>query len=157
MNVTNNKKTSILIASAIATAAFMVIGPMAGANQVFGLGHFHEVDNGLSSQEFDKFEDCLSDLEHESDDIKEEEIEDCIDYAYNGESDESSREDNEDGEDDDREDMLSEEEDKRELKEDLAFFGDESEDSSSNNLNGDTDSAEDENSSTDNEDSSTGQ
>src|SRR5918996_5556919 len=99
MNATNNKKTttSILI-TVIATAAIMVLGPVAGVNQVFALGHFHEGDNGLSSQEYDRFEDCLSDLEHESDDITEEQIEDCIDYAYNGESDESSRENNDDDE-----------------------------------------------------------
>jgi hypothetical protein len=158
MNRTINKKTSILI-TAIATAAIMVIGPVAGVNPVFALGHFHEGDSGLSNQEYDRFEDCLSDLEHESDDITEEQIEDCIDYAYNGESDESSREDNDDDNDDDeREDMLSEEEDEQELKEDLAFFGDDSEDSSSNNFNNDSDFADDENSSTDDEDenSSTG-
>jgi hypothetical protein len=145
---TNNKKTSILI-TAIATAAIMVIGPVAGVNPVFALGHFHEGDNGLSSQEYDRFEDCLSDLEHESDDITKEQIEDCIDSAYNGENDESSREDKDDNDDDEeREDMLSEEEDEQELKEDLAFFGDESEDSSSNNFNNDSDFADDENSST---------
>ena len=149
MNATNNKKTttSILI-TAIATAVIMVLGPVAGANPVFALGHFHEGDNGLSSQEYDKFEDCLSDLEHETEDITEEQIEDCIDSAYNGESDESSREDNDDSDDDDRKDMLSEEEDEQEEKEDLAFFGDESEDSSSNNFNNDSDFADDENSST---------
>ena len=149
MNVTNNKKTSILIA-AIATAAIMVIGPVAGVNQVFALGHFHEDDNGSSSQEYERFEDCLSDLEHESDDITVEQIEDCIDSAYNGESDESSREDNDDKEDNDeeREDMQRSEEDEQEAEEDLAFFGDESEDSSSNNFNNDSDMADDENSST---------
>jgi hypothetical protein len=148
MNATNNKKTSILI-TAIATAAIMVIGTVAGVNPVFALGHFHEGDNGSSSQEYDRFEDCLSDLEHESDDITEGQIEDCIDSAYNGESDESSREENDDNDDDEeREDMLSEEEDEQELKEDLAFFGDESEDSSSNNFNNDSDFADDENSST---------
>jgi hypothetical protein len=148
MNATNNKKTSILI-TAIATAAIMVIGPIADVNPVFAMGHFHEGDNGLSSQEYDRFEDCLSDLEHESDDITKEQIEDCIDSAYNGESDESSREDNDDNDDDEeREDMLSEEEDEQELKEDLAFFGDDSEDSSSNNFNNDSDFADDENSST---------
>jgi hypothetical protein len=158
MNATINKKTSILVA-AIATAAIMVLGPAAGVTPVFALGHFHEGDNGLSGQEYDRFEDCLSDLEHESDDITEEQIEDCIDYAYNGESDESSREDNDDDDkdnDDEREDMLSDEEDEQELKEDLAFFGDDSEDSSSNNFNNDSDFADDENSSTDDEDSSTG-
>jgi hypothetical protein len=155
MNATNNKKTSILI-TAIATAAIMVIGPVAGVNPVFALGHFHEGDSGLSNQEYDRFEDCLSDLEHESDDISKEQIEDCIDYAYNGESDDSSREDNDESDDDEREDMLSEEDDEQELKEDLAFFGDDSEDSSSNNFNNDSDFADDENSSTDDEDSSTG-
>src|SRR5919106_467092 len=103
MNTTNNKKTTSILITAIATAAIMVIGPVAGVNQVFGLGHFHEGDNGRSNQEYDKFEDCLSDLEHERDDITEGQIEDCIDYAYNGESDESSREDNDDKEDDDDE------------------------------------------------------
>ena len=148
MNATINKKTSILVA-AITTAAIMVIGPVAGVNPVFAMGHFHEGDNDFSNQEYDRFEDCLSELEHESDDITEEQIEDCIDYAYNGESDESSREGNDDESDDDeREDMLSEEEDEQELKEDLAFFGDESEDSSSNNFNNDSDFADDENSST---------
>ena len=150
MNPTINKKTSILI-TAIATAAIMVIGPVAGVNPVFALGHFHEGDNGSSSQEYDKFEDCLSDLEHETDDITEEQIEDCIDSAYNGESDESSREDNDDDDkedDEDREDMQRAEEDEQEAEEDLAFFGDESEDSSSNNFNNDSDFADDENSST---------
>ncbi len=149
MNAKNNKKTSILI-TAIATAAIMVIGPVAGVNPVFALGHFHEGDNGLSSQEYDKFEDCLSDLEHETDDITEEQIEDCIDSAYNGESDESSREDNDDDREDDeeKEDMQRAEEDEQEAEEDLAFFGDESEDSSSNNFNNDSDFAVDENSST---------
>ncbi len=144
MNATNNKKTSIFI-TAIAIAAIMVIGPAAGVNNAFGLGHFHEGDNKMSSQEYERFEDCLSDLEHESGDITEEQIEDCIDSAYNGESDESSREDDSD-EDDDREDMLSEEEE----KEDSAFFGDDSEDSdtSSNNFNNEHDPAGDENSST---------
>ena len=158
MNATINKKTSILVAAI--TAVIMVMGPVAGVNPVFALGHFHEGDNDFSSKEYDRFEDCLSDLEHESDDITEEQIEDCIDYAYNGKSDESSREDNNDDEsdDDEREDMLSEEEDEQELKEDLAFFGDDSEDSSSNNFNNDSDFADDENSSTDeeDEDSSTG-
>src|SRR5918994_6463357 len=144
MNAKNNKKTSILL-TAIVTAAIMVLGPVAGINPVFALGHFHEGDNDFSSKEYDRFEDCLSDLDHESDDITEEQIEDCIDYAYNGESDESSREDNDhDSDDDKREDMLSEEEDEQELKEDLAFFGDDSEDSSSNNFNNDNDSADDE-------------
>src|SRR5918994_5450527 len=152
MNAKNNKKTSILL-TAIVTAAIMVMGPVAGVNPIFAMGHFHEGDNDFSSKEYDRFEDCLSDLEHESDDITEEQIEDCIDYAYNGESDESSREDNDDhdSDDDKREDMLSEEEDEQELKEDLAFFGDDdSEDSSSNNFNNDSDFAddEDENSST---------
>jgi hypothetical protein len=148
MNATINKKTSMLVA-AIVTAAIMIIGPVAGVNPVFAMGHFHEGDNDFSSKEYDRFEDCLSDLEHESDDITEKQIEDCIDYAYNGKSDESSREDNDDdSNDDEREDMLSEEEDKQELKEDLAFFGDESEDSSSNNFNNDSDFADDENSST---------
>ena len=149
MNPTINKKTSILI-TAIATAAIMVIGPVAGVNPVFALGHFHEGDNGSSSQEFDKFEDCLSDLEHETDDITEEQIEDCIDSAYNGESDESSRDDNDDEKEDDeeKEDMQRAEEDEQEAEEDLAFFGDESEDSSSNNFNNDSDFADDENSST---------
>jgi hypothetical protein len=148
MNATNNKKASILV-TAIATAAILVIGPVAGLNPVFGLGHFHEGENGLSSQEYDRFEDCLSDLEHEADDITEEQIEDCIDFAYNGESDESSREDNDDSDDDnEREDMQRAEEDEQEEKEDLAFFGDESEDSSSNNFNNDSDMADDENSST---------
>src|SRR5919106_6237879 len=150
MNATNNKKTSILVA-AIATAAIMVIGPVAGVNQVFALGHFHEGDNGLSSQEYERFEDCLSDLEHESEDITEEQIEDCIDSAYNGESDKSSREDNDDDDredDEEREDMQRSEEDEQEAEEDLAFFGDESEDSSSNNFNNDSDFADDENSST---------
>jgi hypothetical protein len=150
MNSTTNKKTSILV-TAIVTAAIMVIGPVAGVNPVFGLGHFHEGENGLSSQEYDRFEDCLSDLEHESDDITKEQIEDCIDSAYNGESDESSREDNDDkddSDDDEREDMLKAEEDEQEAEEDLAFFGDESEDSSSNNFNNDSDMADDENSST---------
>jgi hypothetical protein len=147
MNATNNKKTSILVA-AIATAAIMVIGPVAVVNPVFALGHFHEGDNGSSSQEYERFEDCLSDLEHESDDITEEQLEDCIDSAYNGESDESSREDNDDREDDEeREDMQRAEEDEPEAEEDLAFFGDESEDSS-NNFNNDSDFADDENSST---------
>jgi hypothetical protein len=148
MNATINRKTSMLVA-AIATAAIMIIGPVAGVNPVFAMGHFHEGDNDSSNQEYDRFEDCLSDLEHESDDITEEQIEDCIDYAYNGKSDKSSREDNDDdSSDDEREDMLSEEEDEQELKEDLAFFGDESEDSSSNNFNNDSDFADDENSST---------
>jgi spore cortex formation protein SpoVR/YcgB (stage V sporulation) len=150
MNATNNKKTTSILITAIATAAIMVIGPVAGVNPVFGLGHFHEGDNGSSSQEFDKFEDCLSDLEHETDDITEEQIEDCIDSAYNGESDESSREDNDDDREDDeeKEDMQRAEEDEQEAEEDLAFFGDESEDSSSNNFNNDSDFADDENSST---------
>ena len=144
MNAKNNKKTSILL-TAIATAAIMVMGPVAGVNPAFAMGHFHEGDSDFSSKKYDRFEDCLSDLEHESDDITEEQIEDCIDYAYNGESNESSREDNDDDSDDDeREDMLSEEEDEQELKEDLAFFGDDSEDSSSNNFNNDNDSADDE-------------
>jgi hypothetical protein len=147
MNTRNNKKTSILV-TAIAAAAIMVIGPVAGVNQVFALGHFHEGDNGLSSQEYERFENCLSDLEHDSDDITEEQIEDCIDSAYNGDSDESSRDDN-DGRDDDEEgeDMQRAEDDEQEEKEDLAFFGDESEDSSSN-FNNDSDSADDENIST---------
>jgi spore cortex formation protein SpoVR/YcgB (stage V sporulation) len=150
MNATNNKKTTSILITAIATAAIMVIGPVAGVNPVFGLGHFHEGDNGSSSQEFDKFEDCLSDLEHETDDITKEQIEDCIDSAYNGESDESSREDNDnDREDDDeREDMQRAEEDEQEAEEDLAFFGDESEDSSSGNFDNNSDFADDENSST---------
>jgi spore cortex formation protein SpoVR/YcgB (stage V sporulation) len=150
MNATNNKKTTSILITAIATAAIMVIGPVAGVNPVFALGHFHEGDNGSSSQEFDKFEDCLSDLEHETDDITEEQIEDCIDSAYNGESDESSREDNDDDREDDeeKEDMQRAEEDEQEAEEDLAFFGDESEDSSSNNFNNDSDFADDENSST---------
>ena len=137
MNATNNEKTSILI-TAIATAAIMVIGPVAGVNPVFALGHFHEGDNGLSSEEYDKFEDCLSDLEHESNDITEEQIEDCIDFAYNAENDESSREDNDDDreDDDEREDMQSAEDDEQEA-----------EDSSSNNFNNDRDSADDEKSS----------
>src|ERR687884_523243 len=121
MNTTNDKKTSILI-TAIATAAIMVLGPVAGVNPVFALGHFHEGDNGSSSQDYDKFEDCLSDLEHESDDITEEQIEDCIDSAYNGESDEGSREDNDDDnreDDEDREDMQKAEEDEQEAEEDL--------------------------------------
>jgi hypothetical protein len=150
MNATNNKKTTSILVTAIAVAAIMVIGPVAGVNPAFGLGHFHEGDNDVSSQEYDRFEDCLSDLEHESDNITEEQIEDCIDSAYNGESDESSREDNDDNEDDDdREDMLSEGKDEEE-KEDSAFFGDDSEDSdtSSNNFNNEHDSAGDENSST---------
>jgi hypothetical protein len=148
MNATNNKKTSILI-TAIATAAIMVIGPVAGVNPVFALGHFHDDDNGLSSEEYEKFEDCLSDLEHESEDITEEQIEDCIDSAYNGGSDESSRDDSDDREDDDeKEDMQRAEKDEQEAEEDLAFFGDESEDSSSNNFNNDSDFADDENSST---------
>src|SRR5919106_1414267 len=150
MNTTNNKKTTSILITAIATAAIMVIGPVAGVNPVFALGHFHEGDNGSGSQGYDKFEDCLSDLEHESDDITEEQIEDCIDFAYNGESDESSREDNDDDKEDDeeREDMQSAEEDEQEAEEDLAFFGDDSEDSSSNNFNNDSDFADDENSST---------
>ena len=148
MNTRNNKKTSILV-TAIVTAAILVIGPVAGVNQVFALGHFHEGDNGLSSQEYERFEDCLSGLEHESEDITEEQIEDCIDYAYNGDSDESSREDNDDKDDDqESEDMQSAEEDEQKEKEDLAFFGDESENSSSNNFNNDSDFADDENSST---------
>jgi hypothetical protein len=149
MNATNNKKTTSILITAIATAAIMVIGPVAGVNPVFALGHFHEGDNGSSSQEYDKFEDCLSDLEHETDDITEKQIEDCIDSAYNGESDESSREDNDDREDDEeREDMQRAEEDEQDAEEDLAFFGDDSEDSSSNNFNNDSDFADDENSST---------
>ena len=150
MNATNNKKTTSILITAIATAAIMVIGPVAGVNPVFALGHFHEGDNGSSSQEYDKFEDCLSDLEHETDDITEEQIEDCIDSAYNGESDESSRDDNDDDREDDeeKEDMQRAEEDEQEAEEDLAFFGDESEDSSSNNFNNDSDFADDENSST---------
>ena len=148
MNTTNNKKTSILV-TAIVTAAIMVIGPVAGVNPVFGLGHYHEGENGSSSQEYDRFDDCLSDLEHEGENITEEQIEDCIDFAYNGESDESSRGDNNDNsDDDDRKDMLSEEEDEEEEEKDLAFFGDDSEDSSSNNFNNDSDYADDENSST---------
>src|ERR671915_2528753 len=120
MNATNNKKTSILIA-AIATAAIMVMGPVAGVNPVFAMGHFHEGDNDFSSKEYDRFEDCLSDLEHERDDITEEQIEDCIDSAYNGESDKSSREDNDDDDkedDDEREDMQRAEEDEQETEED---------------------------------------
>jgi spore cortex formation protein SpoVR/YcgB (stage V sporulation) len=150
MNATNNKKTTSILITAIATAAIMVLGPVAGVNPAFALGHFHEGDNGSSSQEYDKFEDCLSDLEHETDDITEEEIEDCIDSAYNGESDESSREDNDDdrADDEEKEDMQRAEEDEQEAEEDLAFFGDESEDSSSNNFNNDSDFADDENSST---------
>jgi hypothetical protein len=148
MNTRNNKKMSILV-TAIAIAAIMVIGPVAGVNQVFALGHFHEGDNGLSSQEYERFEDCLSDLENESEDITEEQIEDCIDYAYNGDSDESSREDNDDKDDDqESEDMQSAEEDEQKEKEDLAFFGDESEDNSSNNFNNDSDFDDGENSST---------
>src|ERR687896_2454757 len=114
MNTANNKKTTSILITAIATAAIMVLGPVAGVNPVFALGHFHEGDNGLSSQEYDKFEDCLSDLEHETEDITEEQIEDCIDSAYNGESDESTRDDNDDDKDDDdeeREDMQRSEED----------------------------------------------
>jgi hypothetical protein len=149
MNATNNKKTKLILITAIATAAIMVIGPVAGVNPVFALGHFHEGDNGLSSQEYDKFEDCLSDLEHESDDITKEQIEDCIDRAYNGENDESSREDNDDDrEDDEEKEDMQRAEDEQEAEEDLAFFGDESEDSSSNNFNNDSDFADDENSST---------
>ena len=145
MNAKNYKKETSILVAAIAIAAIMVMGPVAGVNPIFAMGHFHEGDNDFSSKEYDRFEDCLSDLEHESDDITEEQIEDCIDYAYNGESDESSREDNDhDSDDDKREDMLSEEEDEQELKEDLAFFGDDSEDSSSNNFNNDNDSADDE-------------
>ena len=149
MNTRNNKKTSILVI-AIAAAAIMVIGPVAGVNQIFALGHFHEGDNGLSSQEYERFEDCLADPESESEDVTEEQIEDCIDYAYNGDSDDSSREDNDFRDDDEEiEDMKSaEEEDEQEQKEDLAFFGNESEDSSSNNSNIDSDFADDENSST---------
>jgi hypothetical protein len=147
MNPTYNRKASILV-TAIATAAFMVIGPIAGVNPVFGLGHFHDGDNGLSSQEYDMFDDCLSDLEHENDNVTEEQIEDCIDFAYHGEGDDSSREDNDDNDDDEREDMLSEEEDEEEEKKDLAFFGDDSKDSSSNSFNADSDFAGDENSST---------
>ena len=160
MNTANNKKKTSILITAIATAAIMVIGPVASINQVFALGHFHEGENDFSGQEYDRFEDCLSDLEHESDDITEEQIEDCIDYAYNGKSDKSSREESDDeSNDDEREDMLSEEEeDEQELKEDLAFFGDDSEDSSSNNFDNDSDFADDENSSADEEDenSSTG-
>jgi hypothetical protein len=152
MNATNNKKTTSILITAIATAAIMVLGPVAGVNPVFALGHFHEGDNGSSSQEYEKFEDCLSDLEHETDDITEEQIEDCIDSAYNGESDESSREDNDDEDDreddEEREHMQKVEEDEQEAEEDLAFFGDDSEDSSSNNFNNDSDFADDENSST---------
>jgi hypothetical protein len=149
MNTTNNNKKASILVTAIATAAIMVIGPVAGVNQVFALGHFHEGNNGLSSQEYERFEDCLSDLEHESDDVTEEQIEDCIDSAYNGESDKSSREDNHDRDDDEEsEDMQRAEEDEQEEKEDLAFFGDDSEDSSSNNFNNDSDMADDENSST---------
>jgi hypothetical protein len=150
MNATNNKKTTSILITAIATAAIMVIGPIAGVNPVFALGHFHEGDNGSSSEEYDKFEDCLSDLEHETDNITEKQIEDCIDSAYNGESDESSREDNDDDSehDEEKEDMQRAEEDEQEAEEDLAFFGDESEDSSSNNFNNDSDFADDENSST---------
>jgi hypothetical protein len=145
MNATNNKKTSVLVA-AIATAAIMVIGPIAGTNPVFGLGHFTEGENGSGNQGYERFDDCLSDLEHESDNITEEQIEDCIDSAFNDESDESSREDNDDSNDDNGEDMISEEEDEEEQEEDLAFFGDDSEDSS--NFNNDSDFSDDENSST---------
>ncbi len=149
MNATNNKKKTSIFITAIAIAAIMVIGPAAGVNNAFGLGHFYEGDNEMSSQEYERFEECLSDLENESEDITEEQIEDCIDFAYNGENDESSREDNDDKDDDDKdEDMLSAEEDEEEEKEDLAFFGDDSEDSSSNNFNSDSDFADDENSST---------
>jgi hypothetical protein len=148
MNMTNNKKTSILV-TALVTAALMVIGPIAGVNPVFGLGHFHDGDHGVSSQEYDIFDDCLSDLEHENDNITEEQIEDCVDFAYNGESDESSREDNDDNNDDDGEDVVNEEEEEEEEeREDLAFFGDDSKDSSSNSFNSDSDFADDENSST---------
>jgi hypothetical protein len=148
MNATNNKRMSVLV-TAIATAAIMVIGPVTGVNPVFGLGHYHEGDNDSGSQEYDRFEDCLSNHEHESDNVTEEQIEHCIDLAYNGQSDESSREDNDDSDDDDdREDMQRAEEDEQEEKEDLAFFGDDSEDSSSNNFNNDSDFADDENSST---------
>ena len=151
MNATNNKKTTSILIAAIAIATIMVIGPVAGVNPVFALGHFHEGENGLSGEEYEIFEDCLSDLEHETEDITEEQIEDCIDSAYNGESDESSREDNDDDDredDEEREDMQRAEEDEQEAEEDLAFFGDESEDSSSNNFNNDSDFADDENSST---------
>jgi hypothetical protein len=58
-----------------------------------------------------------------------------IDSAYNGESNENSREDN-----DDSENMLSEDEDEQEEKEDLAFFGDDAEDSdNSKKFNNDSD------------------
>jgi hypothetical protein len=52
-----------------------------------------------------------------------------IDSAYNGESNENSREDN-----DDSETMLGEDEDEQEQKEDLAFFGDDAEDSHSGKI-----------------------
>jgi hypothetical protein len=52
-----------------------------------------------------------------------------IDSAYNGESNENSREDN-----DDSENMLSEDEDEQEQKEDLAFLGDDAEDSDSSKI-----------------------
>jgi hypothetical protein len=139
MNAPTNTKSSVLIA-ANATAAIMVIGLVAGVDPAFGLGHYHQDENGSGNQEYDRFEDCLSDLEHESDKITEEQIEDCIDSAYNGDSNESSRDDNDNGED-----MLSEDEDEQEEKEDLAFFGDDSEDSSSNKFNNDSDSADDKN------------
>src|SRR5918992_3828875 len=121
MNTANNKRTTSILIAAIATAAIMVIGPVAGVNPVFAMGHFHEGDNDFSSKEYDRFEDCLSDLEHESEDVTEEQIEDCIDSAYNGESDKSSREDNHDREDDEEsEDMQRAEEDDKEAEEDLA-------------------------------------
>jgi hypothetical protein len=95
MNTSNDIRISVLI-TAIATAAIMVVGPAATVNLVFGLGHYDEGDHDLASTEYDRFDDCLSDHERESDEVIEEQIEHCIDLAYHGENGESSREDNND-------------------------------------------------------------
>ena len=141
---------TLLFATAIATAAFMVAGPAATANPVFGLGHYNEGDRDTTNQEYDRFDDCLSDHEHESNEISEEDIEHCIDLAYHGESDESSREDNSDS-DGDESNRQDDDEDENESEEDIAFFGDDSVDPdiSGNDFNGEHDSADGENSSTD--------
>ena len=139
--------------TAIATAAIMVgLSPATAVNPVFGLGHYNEGEDDLASQEYDRFEDCLTDHEHESSEVTEEQIEHCVDVAYHGGGNEISREENDDDSDEDRANMQSEDEDEdgNDL-EDSAFFGDDSEDSdvSSNDFNSDHDSADDESSSTD--------
>lgn len=124
----NNKKFAVLI-TAIATAAIMVVGPSTAINPVFALGHHGEGDKDVASQEYDRFEDCLTDHEHESSEVTEEQIEHCIDLAYHGDSDESSREDNDDDSNKDEARQSEDDEQDESGLEDSAFFGDDSEDS----------------------------